>query len=167
MRRTITVLLILCLLTTFFTACNAPSETLTEGELTLEIYLDSNGKTETIKTYKNGKRVDSWRVRSSARYNEAPVSICDVNFDGHDDLRILVATGSHLRYAHRIYDAETGTFYTDEQLDKLLDATILPEQKQINASLKKIAQKLGVGLVATGDVHYLKKSDAEMQAVLT
>ena len=133
MRRTITVLLILCLLTTFFTACNAPSETLTEGELTLEIYLDSNGKTETIKTYKNGKRVDSWRIRSSARYNEAPVSICDVNFDGHDDLRILVATGSHLRYAHRIYDAETGTFYTDEQLDKLLDATILPEQKQITA----------------------------------
>ena len=133
MRRTITVSLVLCLLLTFFTACNAPSETLTEGGLTLDIYLDSKGRTETIKTYKNGKRIDSWRVNSSVSYNEAPITVTDVNFDGHSDLRILVATGKHLRYAHRIYDAETGTFYTDEQLDSMLDVILLPEQKQITA----------------------------------
>ena len=133
MRRTITVSLILCLLITFFTACNAPSEILTEGDLSLEIFLDSKGRTETIKTYKNGKRIDTWRLHSSVSYNEAPVTVCDVNFDGHDDLRILVATGKHLRYAHRIYDAATGTFYTDEQLDSMLDVSILPEQKQITA----------------------------------
>ena len=40
------------------------------------------------------------------------------------------------------------------------------EQKMINPLLIKLAKELGVGIVATNDVHYVKREDAEAQDVL-
>lgn len=42
----------------------------------------------------------------------------------------------------------------------------IPEQKLVNAKLIQLAQKLDIPLVATNDVHYLDRSDAEVQDVL-
>ncbi|MCK6456241.1 MAG: DNA polymerase III subunit alpha [Phycisphaerae bacterium] len=42
----------------------------------------------------------------------------------------------------------------------------LPEQQQINPELIDIARRLGIGIVATNDVHYLTKDDAEAHDVL-
>lgn len=42
----------------------------------------------------------------------------------------------------------------------------IPEQKQTNPLLKKIAKEIGVKTVITNDVHYTTKEDAEMQDVL-
>ncbi len=42
----------------------------------------------------------------------------------------------------------------------------LPEDKKINRGLKLLAEEYGLGLVATNDLHYVKKQDAEAQDVL-
>ncbi len=42
----------------------------------------------------------------------------------------------------------------------------IPEQKTVNEELIKMSKKLGIGLVATNDVHYMKKEDAEAQGVM-
>ncbi len=42
----------------------------------------------------------------------------------------------------------------------------LPEQKTVNDGLIKLAREMKVPLVATGDVHYLNKDDAEAQDIL-
>lgn len=42
----------------------------------------------------------------------------------------------------------------------------LPEQKEVNEELVKIAKELDLPLVATNDVHYLRKLDASHQAVM-
>lgn len=42
----------------------------------------------------------------------------------------------------------------------------LKEQKQTNPLLIKLARELGVGIVATNDVHYVRQEDAEAQDVL-
>ncbi len=42
----------------------------------------------------------------------------------------------------------------------------LPEQKKLNAALIELARAEGLPLVATNDVHYLNKEDAEIQDVL-
>jgi DNA polymerase-3 subunit alpha len=42
----------------------------------------------------------------------------------------------------------------------------LPEQQEVNKYLKIISEKHGIKLVATNDVHYINKEDAEMQDVL-
>ncbi|MDF2569422.1 MAG: dnaE [Sporomusa sp.] len=42
----------------------------------------------------------------------------------------------------------------------------MPEEKQANVHLVKLAQKLGLGLVATNDAHYINKQDAECHDVL-
>lgn len=42
----------------------------------------------------------------------------------------------------------------------------LAEQDVVNDELVKMSQKLGIGLVATNDVHYLEKDDSDAQAVL-
>ncbi|MEG2561787.1 MAG: DNA polymerase III subunit alpha [Clostridia bacterium] len=55
---------------------------------------------------------------------------------------------------------EEGDFYIEIQ-----DHGI-PEQKQINPLLVKLAKEIGVKVVATNDVHYIEKSDAEMHDVL-
>lgn len=42
----------------------------------------------------------------------------------------------------------------------------IPEQKMSNPYLVQIAEELGIEIVATNDVHYLRQEDAEMQDVL-
>ncbi len=42
----------------------------------------------------------------------------------------------------------------------------IPEQKTVNRAIKEIAEKHGIGLAATNDVHYLRRGDAETQAIL-
>ena len=42
----------------------------------------------------------------------------------------------------------------------------IPEQKIVNQHLAEMSKKLNIKLVATNDVHYLNKEDAEMQDVL-
>ncbi|WP_328793819.1 DNA polymerase III subunit alpha [Heliomicrobium undosum] len=42
----------------------------------------------------------------------------------------------------------------------------IPEQKQANRSLIRLAGELGLGLVATNDVHYVERKDAYIQDVL-
>ena len=42
----------------------------------------------------------------------------------------------------------------------------LPEQKRILPMIAKLSQDTGIPLVATNDVHYISKADAEMQQVL-
>jgi len=41
-----------------------------------------------------------------------------------------------------------------------------PEQKKVNQALIKLSRKLGIPLVATNDVHYVNKDDAEAQDAL-
>src|SRR5204863_8957294 len=42
----------------------------------------------------------------------------------------------------------------------------LPEQQRINPLLARLAGETGLPLVATGDVHYLRKEDARAHEVL-
>ena len=42
----------------------------------------------------------------------------------------------------------------------------IPEQKKVNAKLISLAKEYGLSLVATNDVHYIKKEDAKHQDVL-
>ena len=42
----------------------------------------------------------------------------------------------------------------------------LPDQKTVNDGLKRLSQSTGIGLVATNDVHYVERKDAQMQRLL-
>ncbi|MDU4962052.1 MAG: DNA polymerase III subunit alpha [Sporomusaceae bacterium] len=42
----------------------------------------------------------------------------------------------------------------------------MPEQKQVNQTLIKLARKLGIGLVATNDSHYVNRDDADFHEIL-
>ncbi len=42
----------------------------------------------------------------------------------------------------------------------------IEEQRQVNAALIKLSAETGIGLVATNDVHYARRADAETQAIL-
>lgn len=48
---------------------------------------------------------------------------------------------------------------------EIMDNTI-PEQKKVNRELIKLSREMGIPLVATNDVHYLAKEDAEAQDAL-
>ena len=55
---------------------------------------------------------------------------------------------------------DEGDFYLEIQNHNL------PEQKIVNQHLAEMSKKFGIKMVATNDVHYLYKEDAEMQDVL-
>ena len=59
------------------------------------------------------------------------------------------------------YKALFGEYYYLELQDHGI-----PEQKLVNARLIEMSKKLGIPLVATNDVHYLRREDAEVQDVL-
>ena len=42
----------------------------------------------------------------------------------------------------------------------------IPEQKTVNSALYEMSERLDIPLAATNDVHYLKRSDSEAQAIL-
>lgn len=53
-----------------------------------------------------------------------------------------------------------GNFYLEVQNHGI------PEQKEVNTELVKMAREMNLPLVATNDVHYLRKLDSEYQAVM-
>ena len=65
------------------------------------------------------------------------------------------------QYARTLADIfGTGNFYLE------LQDHGIPEQREVNAELVAMAKELALPLVATNDVHYLRKLDAEHQAVM-
>ena len=64
----------------------------------------------------------------------------------------------HAKLLNEIFG--TGNFYLEVQDHNL------PEQKEVNAELIKISEELNIPLVATNDVHYLRKLDSQNQAVM-
>ena len=42
----------------------------------------------------------------------------------------------------------------------------IPEQQEVNPQLVKLARKMGIGLVATNDIHYIDREDADAHDVL-
>lgn len=53
-----------------------------------------------------------------------------------------------------------GNFYLEIQQHGI------PEQTRVNAALKLISERTGIPLVATNDVHYLRRADADTQAIM-
>ncbi len=64
----------------------------------------------------------------------------------------------HARLLSNIFGA--GNFYLELQDHNL------PEQKEVNFELIKMSEEMGIPLVATNDVHYLRRLDASNQAVM-
>jgi len=69
--------------------------------------------------------------------------------------------GEAEKYARRMRD-----IFGEEHFFLELQNHGIEEQRTVNAALFEIAQKTGIGLVATNDVHYPHRGDAEMQSVL-
>ncbi|MBO5060835.1 MAG: DNA polymerase III subunit alpha [Clostridia bacterium] len=67
--------------------------------------------------------------------------------------------------AKKIAEKYIGVFGKNNFFIELQDHSIA-EQKRINPQLIRLAKELGVGLVATNDIHYVKKEDAKYQDVL-
>ena len=67
--------------------------------------------------------------------------------------------------AKKIGEKYVNLFGKDNFFIELQDHSI-PEQKRINPQLVRLSEELGVGLVATNDIHYAKKEDAKYQDVL-
>ena len=67
--------------------------------------------------------------------------------------------------AKKIGEKYVNLFGRDNFFIEIQDHSI-PEQKRINPQLVKLSEELGVGLVATNDIHYAKKEDAKYQDVL-
>ena len=68
--------------------------------------------------------------------------------------------GQALEEAKRLKDIFKNDFYLEIQ-DHGID-----DQKRVNAVLRTISDRLEIPLVATNDVHYLSKNDADTQAVM-
>lgn len=67
--------------------------------------------------------------------------------------------------AKKIGEKYVNLFGKDNFFIELQDHSIA-EQKRINPQLVRLSEELGVGLVATNDIHYAKKEDAKYQDVL-
>ncbi len=67
--------------------------------------------------------------------------------------------------AKEIAERYVSLFGQDNFFVELQDHSIA-EQKRINPQLVRLAKEIGVGLVATNDIHYVKKEDAKYQDVL-
>ena len=64
------------------------------------------------------------------------------------------------RAADELYDIFADDFYLEVQNHSIED------ERKVAYGLRLISRKLGIPMVATNDVHYLEKSDAELQATL-
>lgn len=79
---------------------------------------------------------------------------------------------SRLIIMDRINEAEKrirdyqNLFGSEDYCLELMDHPELLELEKVNAELIKLSQKTGAPLVATNDVHYFKKEDAEAQDIL-
>ena len=119
------------------------------------MYLVSKGFTE---GFYNKPRIDAELLASHTEgliglsaclAGEIPQLLLAGNYDG--------AKASAKAYASMF---EKGDFYIEIQNHGLAD------QRQIMPSLARIANECGLGLVATNDCHYLRREDAEHQAIL-
>ncbi|OPL07421.1 MAG: DNA polymerase III subunit alpha [delta proteobacterium ML8_F1] len=64
------------------------------------------------------------------------------------------------------YARKYASIYTTDNFFLELQDHGIPEQKKVNAGLKKLSKELGLPLVATNDVHYSRKEDAFSHDVL-
>ncbi len=69
------------------------------------------------------------------------------------------------RFARQVAETYAGIFGPDRFFIELQDHG-LEEQRALNPELAELARKLGVGLVATNDVHYLDAGDYEAHDIL-
>jgi len=88
-------------------------------------------------------------VLSACLAGEIPKAILNGNYDGAKEI------------AQKYIDV----FGKDNYFIEIQDHGIA-DQKRSNPELIRLAKELGVGLVATNDVHYVEKKDAEAQDVL-
>ena len=77
-----------------------------------------------------------------------PQMILDGNYD---------AAKEHALEMQKLFN---GDYYLEVQDHKI------EEEELVRRGLKRLHDDTGIGFVATGDVHYIKKSDAENQAIL-
>ncbi len=96
------------------------------------------------------KHKDGLIVLSSCLLGDIPSAIVSSNFKKAEELAQF--------YARTFGE---GNFYLELQ-----DHPHLPEQKIANEGLVALAKKLSIPLVATNDVHYIDREDAEAQDIL-
>lgn len=77
----------------------------------------------------------------------------------------LIKGGNSAKAKERILEYNK-LFGQDNFYLEIQDHPELPDQKMVNEQLIKFSQELKIPLVATNDVHYFKKEDAEAQDIL-
>ncbi len=77
--------------------------------------------------------------------------------------RLILADNLEAAKAHAI---EMNTLFGEGNFYLEIQDHDIDEEKAVRDGLLRIHNETGIPLVATGDVHYIKKSDAETQAVL-
>ncbi|MBR0442700.1 MAG: DNA polymerase III subunit alpha, partial [Clostridia bacterium] len=119
------------------------------------MYLVSKGFTE---GFYNKPRVDA-ELLASHTEGLIGLSAC---LAGHVPQLLLAGDYDGAKQAAEKYAAmfAPGDFYIEIQNHGLAD------QRQIMPSLARIAKECGLGLVATNDCHYLRREEAEHQAIL-
>jgi DNA polymerase-3 subunit alpha len=83
----------------------------------------------------------------------------------HGEIPTAILTGN-LKKAEEILVRYLNLFGQDNFYLELQHHPTLAGQNQVNQALVELAKKLKVGLVATNDIHYLNKEDAEAQDIL-
>lgn len=76
----------------------------------------------------------------------------------------LINTG-RVDQARKVVDQYRSMFAKDDFYLEIQD-NLIPEQDKCNEEIIKIAREMGIGLVATNDVHYVEKDDAKAHEVL-
>jgi len=89
--------------------------------------------------------------------------ICTSTCLGAEIPQMLVA--QNRAKAEQVAEWYLKVFGTERFFIELQDHGI-PEQRMINPELTEIARRLGIGLIATNDVHYLRPDDVEAHDVL-
>ncbi|MFA6417501.1 MAG: DNA polymerase III subunit alpha, partial [Patescibacteria group bacterium] len=74
--------------------------------------------------------------------------------------------GDNLVEAEKRIKEYNNLFGQDNFYLELMDHPEIPELARVNEELLKFSKKLGVPVIATNDVHYFKKEDAEAQDIL-
>ncbi|TSC72888.1 MAG: DNA polymerase III subunit alpha [Parcubacteria group bacterium Gr01-1014_38] len=81
------------------------------------------------------------------------------------DLPQAIVRGDHAE-ADRLVRWHLDVFGRERFFLELQYHPTLPEQPKVNHAIQTFARQYGIGLVATGDAHYVRREDAEAQDVL-
>ncbi len=76
----------------------------------------------------------------------------------------LINTGQ-IDQARKVIDEFKNIFGKDNYYLEIQD-NLIPDQDKVNTEIVKLAKEMGVGLVATNDVHYIEKDHAKAHEVL-